>query len=116
MLHQGNFPGSAKKRWLDCFFRQIPGKETSPVPIPGIEFPFSGTIKESHSLNGDLIDPAAGILGRINECFDLTDTAGSPTLGKHADFWSTAEPEILLLLWFPGNVVSGIRPELFRGT
>lgn len=57
------------------FFRQIPGKNRPPVPIQGIEFPFLEVVKDFHSLNEDLIDLTAGIPGRIDECFDLTDTA-----------------------------------------
>lgn len=57
------------------FFRQIPGKNHPPVLIQGIEFPFPVVVKDFHSLNGDLIDLTAGILGKIDQCFDLTDTA-----------------------------------------
>ena len=36
---------------------------------------FPGDVKDFHSLNGDLIDLTTGIPGKIDECFDLTDTA-----------------------------------------
>lgn len=39
-MRQGNFPGSAKKRWLDFLFGQIPGKKTPLSQTKGLSFLF----------------------------------------------------------------------------
>jgi hypothetical protein len=89
-----------------------------PVPSQGIEFPFPGPVKDFHSLDGDLIDLAAGIPGRIDECFDLTDTAEVQLWGNI--LISGQQLNLRYYFFFSweqilGGFVSGIMSGLLRG-
>lgn len=74
-MQPGKLPSKCQEAVAGLLLSTNPRQDHIPVPNQGIEFPFPGPIKDFHSLKEDLIDLVAGISGKIDKCFDLTDTA-----------------------------------------